>query len=158
MLAAVITVSSSRAARPTDDASGPRLAAFAEQLGLTVLGREIVPDERATIAARLRHWADAERCALILTSGGTGFAPDDVTPEATRAVLERDAPGIALAMLEASREHTPFWMLSRAVAGTRGRSLIVNLPGSPKAIDQVAHALAPGLSHALALLAGEHAH
>jgi molybdopterin adenylyltransferase len=113
-----------------------------------------LPDEQATIAARLTYWADAAGVALILTSGGTGFSPDDVTPEATREVLDREAPGIAEAMREASRPHTANWMLSRAVAGIRGGTLIVNFPGSPRSIDQTAAALAPALPHALALLAG----
>jgi molybdenum cofactor synthesis domain-containing protein len=106
------------------------------------------------IEDRLRHWSDEEPCDLVLTSGGTGLSPSDVTPEATKAVLEREAPGIAEAMRAASREHTAHWMLSRAVAGTRGRTLIVNFPGSPRSIRQVADTLAPALPHALALLAG----
>jgi molybdopterin adenylyltransferase len=105
------------------------------------------------IERRLRHWSDERKCDLVLTSGGTGFSPTDVTPEATRAVIEREAPGIAEAMRSASREHTPHWMLSRAVAGIRGRTLIVNFPGNPKSIRETAAALAPALPHALALLA-----
>jgi molybdopterin adenylyltransferase len=155
--AALLTVSSSRAdGGGAADLSGERLAALAADLGLEVEGREVLPDEQATIAARLTYWADEAGVALILTSGGTGFAPDDVTPEATREVLDREAPGIAEAMREASRLHTANWMLSRAVAGIRGSTLIVNFPGSPRSIDQTAAALAPALPHALALLAGEH--
>lgn len=160
--AAIITISSSKAARAdrredagaSGDESGPRLAALVEQLGLELAGRELIGDDRALIADRLRHWADAERCALILTSGGTGLSPSDVTPEATSAVIERQAPGIAEAMRDASRPHTPNWMLSRAVAGTRGATLIVNFPGSPASIDQTGEALAGPLAHALALIAG----
>jgi molybdopterin adenylyltransferase len=162
--AAIITISSSKAARAErgDDAgpdaagdeSGPRLAALIERLGLELAGRELIADDRALIADRLRHWADAERCALILTSGGTGLSPSDVTPEATSAVIEREAPGIAEAMRDASRPHTTNWMLSRAVAGTRGATLIVNFPGSPASIDQTGEALAGPLAHALALIAG----
>ena len=162
--AAIITISSSKAARGArgDDAgsdtgsdeSGPRLAALVERLGLELAGRDLIADDRALIADRLRHWADAERCALILTSGGTGLSPSDVTPEATSAVIERQAPGIAEAMRDASRPHTPNWMLSRAVAGTRGATLIVNFPGSPASIDQTGEALAGPLAHALALIAG----
>ena len=92
---------------------------------------------------------------MVLTSGGTGLSPDDVTPEATRAVLEREAPGIAEAMRAASRPHSGNWMLSRGVAGTRGRTLIVNFPGSPRSIGQCGASLAAALPHALALLAGE---
>ena len=162
--AAIITISSSKAARAEHgadagpdtggDESGPRLAALVERLGLELAGRELIADDRALIADRLRHWADAEHCALILTSGGTGLSPSDVTPEATSAVIERQAPGIAEAMRDASRPHTPNWMLSRAVAGTRGATLIVNFPGSPASIDQTGEALAGPLAHALALLAG----
>jgi molybdenum cofactor synthesis domain-containing protein len=163
--AAIITISSSKAAGgdPGGDAgaggaggdeSGPRLAALVQRLGLELAGRDLIADDRALIADRLRHWADAERCALILTSGGTGLAPSDVTPEATRAVIEREAPGIAEAMRDASRAHTPNWMLSRALAGTRGTTLIVNFPGSPASIEQTGEALAGPLAHALALIAG----
>lgn len=154
--AAVLTVSTSKAARGGEgDESGPRLAALAERLGLELAGREVIADDRALIEARLRHWCDEERCALILTSGGTGLAPTDVTPEATRAVIEREAPGIPHAMREASRAHTPNWMLSRAAAGTRGACLIVNFPGSPASIDQAGEDLAGALAHALALVQGK---
>ena len=155
MRAALLTISSSKARGEGRDESGERLAELAARLGLEVAGREIVTDHRTEIEARLRHWADDEGVALILTSGGTGFSPDDVTPEATRAVLEREAPGLAEAMRLASRPHTPNWMLSRAVAGTRGGTLIVNFPGSPRSIEQTGEALAAALPHALALLAGK---
>jgi molybdopterin adenylyltransferase len=154
MRAAVITISTSRAAGDGEDESGPALQDFARRLGADIAGVEVIPDEPERIAERLRHWCDRERCELVLTSGGTGFAPTDVTPEATRSVVERDAPGIAEAMRAASREHTPHWMLSRAVAGIRGKSLIVNFPGSPGSIRQTGEALADALPHALALLEG----
>ena len=152
--AAVITVSTSKAAGAGEDQSGARLAELVEHLGLELAGRDLVGDDRAQIEARLRHWADVERCALVLTTGGTGLAPSDVTPEATRAVLEREAPGIAEAIRDASRAHTPHWMLSRGVAGVRGGTLIVNLPGSPRSIAQTGEALAPAVPHALELIAG----
>lgn len=152
--AAIVTISTSKAAGEGRDESGPRLAKLAQRLGLEVAGRDLITDERAVIEARLRHWTDVEGCALVLTSGGTGLSPTDVTPEATRAVLEREAPGIPHAMREASRSHTVYWMLSRGVAGTRGASLIVNFPGSPASIDETGAALADALVHALALLAG----
>jgi molybdopterin adenylyltransferase len=150
--AAILTISTSRARGEGEDESGPALATFAERVGATVVGTEVVPDERELIAGRLRWWCDEGGCELILTTGGTGLSRDDVTPEATRDVLEREAPGIAEAMRAASREHTDKWMLSRGVAGTRGRTLIVNFPGNPPAIEQAGAAIAAALPHALALL------
>jgi molybdenum cofactor synthesis domain-containing protein len=153
--AAVLTVSSSRAGGSGEpDESGERLAEFAGSLGAEVVARELVPDEREPIEAQLRAWADEDGCDLLLSTGGTGFSPTDVTPEATRAVLHREAPGIAEAMRAASRDHTPHWMLSRAVAGIRGSTLIVNFPGNPKAIEETGSAIATALPHALALLRG----
>ena len=154
MRAAIITISSSRAAGEGEDLGGPRLARFAEGLGAEIAGRDLIADERGTIEDRLRHWSDVERCELVLSTGGTGFAPSDVTPEATRAVIEREAPGIAEAMRAASREHTAHWMLSRAVAGIRGSSLIVNFPGSPASVEQTGAAIAAALPHAVELIAG----
>jgi molybdenum cofactor synthesis domain-containing protein len=152
MRAAILTISTSKARGEGEDESGARLAELAQELGAEIAGRDLVPDDRAQIEERLRHWADAERCELVLTTGGTGFAPTDVTPEATRAVLEREAPGLAEAMRAASREHTPNWMLSRAVAGIRGRTLIVNFPGSPSSIEQAGEVIVPALPHAVALI------
>ena len=155
MRAAVVTISTSRVIGHGEDESGEHLAAFAESVGAEVLARELVPDRRDEIEAALIRCADELRCDLILTSGGTGFAPDDVTPEATRAVSEREAPGIAEALRLESRPHTPHWMLSRGVAGIRGSSLIVNLPGNPASIDQGAEVLRDALPHALSLLRGQ---
>src|SRR5262249_3082769 len=121
-----------------------------------VIGREVITDDRELIAERLAHWSDAEGCDLVLTTGGTGFGPRDVTPEATRAVIDREAPGIPEAMRAASRPHTRHCMLSRAGAGIRGSTLIVNSPGSPKSIDEAGEAIADALPHALVLLAGKH--
>ena len=150
---AILTVSTSRAAGAGGDESGEALEAFVRELGAEVVAREVVSDERALIEERLRRYCDEDRCALVLTTGGTGVAPRDVTPEATIAVLERPVPGIAEAMRLASMEHTKHWMLSRATAGIRGRTLIVNFPGNPRSIAQTAAAIAPALPHALALLA-----
>jgi molybdopterin adenylyltransferase len=158
MRAAVITVSTSKAAGEGEDESGPALAELARSLGLEVAGADIVTDDAEAISARLRHWADDEGCSLILTSGGTGFSPTDVTPEATRAVIEREAPGIGEAMRLTSRANTPNWMLTRAIGGIRGRTLIVNFPGNPNSIRETGGALAQALPHALALLAGQHPH
>jgi molybdenum cofactor synthesis domain-containing protein len=150
--AAVLTVSDSRSAGEAEDESGAHLADFAESIGAEVVGRETVADEQAQIEARLRLWADEVDCDLVLTTGGTGFAPRDVTPEATRAVIERESPGIAEAMRLASREHTDLWMVSRGVAGVRGRTLIVNFPGAPKSIAETGPAIAAALRHAVGLL------
>jgi molybdopterin adenylyltransferase len=155
MRAALLTVSTSKARGEGADDSGAALGAFAIVLGLEIAAQEVIADERATIEERLRHFADELKVDLVLTSGGTGLSPDDVTPEATRAVLERDAPGIAEAMRAASQPHSPHWMLSRGVAGTRGRTLIVNFPGSPRSITECGAAISEALPHALALLAGE---
>jgi molybdopterin adenylyltransferase len=152
--AAILTISDSRSAGEAEDESGTRLADFAESLGAEVAGREAIPDERPVLEERLRHWCDEDGCDLVLTTGGTGFAPRDVTPEATRAVIEREAPGIAEAMRLASREHTDLWMVSRGVSGVRGRTLIINFPGSPKSIGETGPAIAGAIRHAVKLLSG----
>lgn len=152
--AAILTISTSRARGDAPDEGGPALAAYAERLGAEVRATEVVADERELIAERLRYWSDEGGCALVLTTGGTGFAPDDVTPEATRDVIEREAPGFGEAMRVASREHTAMWMTSRGVAGTRGRTLIVNFPGNPPAIEQAGAAIERAIPHALGLLSG----
>ena len=154
MRVAIITVSTSRAGGEGGDESGDRLEAFARGLGGEIAAREVVPDEAALIEARLRHFSDVEGCALVLTTGGTGVAPQDLTPEATRAVIEREVPGIAEAMRDASRAHTKHWLLSRGTAGIRGRTLIVNFPGSPRSIEQAGGAIVDALPHALELIAG----
>ena len=158
MRAAIITISSSRSEHGQDDESGPALAEFARGLGAEIAGTDIVPDDRPQIEWALRHYCDTERCDLVLTTGGTGFSPSDVTPEATKAILDREAPGIAEALRAASREHTPNWMLSRAVAGIRGGSIVINFPGSPKSIREAGEAIAAALPHAVSLLAGERVH
>jgi molybdenum cofactor synthesis domain-containing protein len=154
--AAVLTISSSRAGGGGgEDASGDGLAAFAAAAGADVAIRDLLPDDRELIADRLRRLCDEEGCLLVLTTGGTGFGPDDVTPEATLDIAERVAPGVAEAMRLASREHTQHWMLARNVAAIRGRTLIVNFPGSPRAIAEAGSAVAAALPHALRLLAGD---
>jgi molybdopterin adenylyltransferase len=151
---ALITVSTSRAAGNGSDESGDRLEQFALGIGGEIVAREVVSDELALIEGRLRHFSDVDRCALVLTTGGTGVAPRDVTPEATRAVIEREVPGIGEAMRDASRVHTKHWLLSRGLAGIRGETLIINFPGSPRAIAEVGAAIADALPHALALMSG----
>lgn len=154
MVAVIITVSTSRASGRAEDAGGPALAAYAEGLGARIEAAEVIPDDRETLAERLAYWADSGACNVILTTGGTGFAPDDVTPEATRDVIDREAPGFAEAMRAASREHTAMWMTSRGVCGTRGGALIVNFPGNPPAIEQAGAAIAKAIPHAVGLLSG----
>jgi molybdopterin adenylyltransferase len=156
MRAAVLTVSTSKSRGEGEDESGAALAEFAARLGLEVTVRETVADDQWRIVPRLRHFCDDLGVDLVLTTGGTGFSPDDVTPEATREAIDREAPGIAEAMRAASRPHTDHWMLSRGVAGARGRTLIVNFPGSPRSIAECGEAIAGSLPHALSLLAGKH--
>ncbi len=151
---AVLTISTSRAAGEQTDEGGPALVRFAESIGIAVEARETLTDDRKLIAERLCHLSDEIGVDLILTTGGTGFSPDDQTPEGTRDVIEREVPGIGEAMRAASQPHTDHWMLSRAVAGIRGGTLIINFPGSPKAIEETGAALGPALPHALRLLGG----
>ena len=152
--AAVVTVSdrSFRGERP--DGSGPVVAELLAAAGYQVAERLVVPDEQETIETALRELADGKDIALVVTTGGTGFAPRDVTPEATEAVCRRMAPGIGEAMRAASLAITPRAMLSRATAGIRGRTLIVNLPGSPKAARENLEAVLPTLAHGLEMLRG----
>lgn len=152
--AAVVTVSdrSARGLRP--DGSGPVVGELLKAAGYEVMEYLVVPDEREEIQDVLRTLADEGDIALVVTTGGTGFAPRDVTPEATAAVCERMAPGIPEAMRAASMAVTPRAMLSRAAAGIRGRTLIVNLPGSPKAARENLEAVLPTLAHGLEMLRG----
>ena len=148
-----LTVSSSRATGGGTDESGAVWRGLRRRSEPRSRRRSSSP----TIGTRSRNGCATgrfDRYELVLTTGGTGFAPSDVTPEATRAVVEREAPGLAEAMRLASREHTPHWMLSRAVAGIRGSTLIVNFPGSPRSILQAGDAIAAALPHALDLIAG----
>jgi molybdopterin adenylyltransferase len=154
MEAAIITVSTSVAAGTTEDTSGIRLAGFAEEAGAEVVAREVVTDERDAIEAVLRKHVENE-VALIFTTGGTGFTPDDLTPEATRAVIEREAPGYAEAMRAEALRHTPMGILTRGVSGIAKRSLIINFPGNPKAIGELFPVVAPTLEHAVATLRRE---
>jgi molybdopterin adenylyltransferase len=152
MRAAIITISTSKAQGAGEDESGPLLRELAERSGTQIIGEDLIADDRQLIQQRLLHWVEVEKCSLVLTTGGTGLAPDDVTPEATGAIIEREVPGITEAMRAASQAHTPYWMLSRGIAGIRGSTLIINFPGSPTSIQQSGRAIVDALPHALALI------
>ncbi|MBQ1742760.1 MAG: MogA/MoaB family molybdenum cofactor biosynthesis protein [Oscillospiraceae bacterium] len=152
--ARVITVSDRSYRGEREDAGGPLVRGLLTKAGYAVDRIDLVPDEQELIERALRHAAQDE-VALVVTTGGTGFAPRDVTPEATIAVCERLVPGIPEAMRYASMQITPRGMLSRAAAGICGRSLIINLPGSPKAAKENLEAVLPALSHALETLTGK---
>jgi len=149
---AILTVSDRSARGERPDASGPALVQAVRAQGWQVVHQAILPDELALLRQQLAEWADSGTVDVILTTGGTGFAPRDVTPEATLAVVERLAPGLAEAMRQASLQVTPHGMLSRATAGMRRHTLIVNLPGSPKAAVENLHVIVPVLPHAVQLL------
>jgi molybdenum cofactor synthesis domain-containing protein len=157
-MAVAITISDSCARGEREDRSGPALVEALEAWGASVLTTEVLPDDRETIAARLRHWTDRRDVHLVCTTGGTGFAPRDNTPEATRDVIERDAPGLAELMRLRSLESTPMASLSRAVCGIRGRAIILNLPGSPKGVVECFAAVRLPLKHAVELLTGRKTH
>jgi molybdenum cofactor synthesis domain-containing protein len=150
--AVVLTISDSGAAGVRKDLSGPEVVSGLVALGAEIIASEIVPDDRALIASRLRHFADASLANLIVTTGGTGLSPRDVTPEATRDVIEREAPGLAELMRAEGVRITPLAALSRAVCGTRGRTLIINLPGSVRGARENLAALTRILPHAIALV------
>jgi molybdenum cofactor synthesis domain-containing protein len=142
------------AAGRTADTSGDKLAAAATEAGADVVAQDTVTDDRAAIEAALRRHIEAG-VALILTTGGTGLTPDDVTPEATRAVIDRDAPGFAEAMRAEALKYTPHGILTRGVSGIAGETLIINFPGNPKAIGELFPVIAPTLRHAVATLRRE---
>lgn len=151
---AIITVSDRSSRGERDDLSGPEIRKWAEARGFAVNMETVVPDDREDIRNRLIEFSD-DGIDLILTTGGTGFAPRDNTPEATLSVLERPAPGFAEAMRQKSLEITPHAMLSRAVSGIRKRSLIINLPGSPKAVRENLAVIEKAIPHAIELLKGQ---
>jgi molybdenum cofactor synthesis domain-containing protein len=155
VIACVLTVSDRGSVGEREDASGPAVASFLEGMRAEILGVEIVPDEAEVIASRLVHFADETNANLILTTGGTGLSPRDVTPEATMSVIDREIPGIAEAMRAESLKKTPHAMISRAVAGMRGGTIIINLPGSPKAVIECLEVIAPALPHAVKKAGGD---
>lgn len=151
----IITISDRSSASERPDASGPALISAVSQQGWQVIQTTIIPDDFDKIVATLINWADGGEVDIILTTGGTGFSPRDMTPEATLAVIQRPTPGLAEAMRSASLLITPHAMLSRAITGIRAHTLIVNLPGSPKGAVENLQVLLPVLPHAVQLLRGD---
>jgi molybdenum cofactor synthesis domain-containing protein len=153
--AGILIISDKGSRGERKDESGAVIRDLLSGIGAEMTHYEIVPDERAMISARLIEWADGAGIDLILTSGGTGLSPRDVTPEATLAVVERLAPGFSEAMRLESLKKTPMGMLSRGISGIRGNTLIVNLPGSPKAVRECLEVILPAIPHAIETLRGE---
>ena len=153
--AGILTISDKGSRGERIDESGKVIEQILAALDAHVLKYEIVPDERDIISAKLAEWVDREGIELILTTGGTGLTPRDVTPEATLAVIDKEVPGFAEAMRAESLKKTPMAVLSRAVAGIRKRSLIINLPGSPKAVRECMEVVSPALNHAIETLRGQ---
>lgn len=153
--AVIITVSDRGARGERDDLSGPEIARMLAETGMEIVGLRIVPDEKELISRALLEGSDGEDADLIVTTGGTGVSPRDVTPEATSEVIEKEIPGMAEAMRRQSSTLTPHAMLSRAVAGIRGRTLIINLPGSPKGARENLGVLLPALTHAIEKIRGD---
>jgi molybdenum cofactor synthesis domain-containing protein len=155
MKAAILTLSDKGARGEREDRSGPALEAWLAERGVTVLHTEVAPDELDIIFVKLEGWADSGAFDLILTTGGTGVSPRDVTPDATRQIVEREIPGFGEVMRRTSMEKTPHAMISRAIAGIRGRTLIINLPGSPGGAVENLAAVWPAVPHAVAKLQGD---
>jgi molybdopterin adenylyltransferase len=148
----ILTASDRSARGERADTSGPALVRLVQEQGWTVDRQALLPDDQAAIRDLLASWADSGALDVVLTTGGTGFSPRDVTPEATRSVIEREAPGLAEAMRAASLQITPHAMLSRIVTGIRKRTIIINLPGSPKGAVENLQVVIPVLPHAVQLL------
>lgn len=152
MKTAILTLSDKGHHGQREDLSGPAIADFMTGMGAVIVARDILPDEIEVIEQKLVYYCDELKVDLVLTTGGTGFSPRDFTPEATKRVIEREVPGIAEAMRHESLKITPHAMLSRAASGIRGRTLIVNLPGSPKACKECLETIRPALHHGIEVL------
>ena len=152
--AAILTVSDKGAAGEREDTSGAAIRELLESIGVEVARYEIVPDSQTAIEKQLLEWCDDDGVQLIVTTGGTGLGPRDVTPDAMKTVLDYEVPGIAEAMRAEGLRHTPMSMISRALAGVRNNTLIINLPGSPKGVRENLAVVLPVIQHALDLLAG----
>ncbi len=155
IMAGVLTISDKGAKGLREDESGKIILRILEESGLTVVKREIIPDDLQQIADTLIMWVDKDGLALIITSGGTGLSPTDVTPQAMDQVIDYQVPGMAEAMRAASLKKTPHAMISRAMAGVRNSSLIINLPGSPRGAEENLSVILPALDHGLSKLAGD---
>ena len=157
MRTAILTVSTSVAAGRSEDRSGEELTRRAQAVGAEIIAQDVLPDDRVAIENWLRRQVDAG-ASLIFTTGGTGLTDDDLTPEATQAVIDRPAPGFAEAMRAEALRHTPMGILTRGVSGIAGRSLIINFPGNPKAIVELFPVIAPTLEHVVGTLQRETGH
>jgi molybdenum cofactor synthesis domain-containing protein len=155
MKAAILTMSDKGASGERTDASGPALGKWLADKGVATIQYKMIPDDMATIVATLEEWSDSGRFDLILTTGGTGVSPRDVTPDATIQVVERIIPGFGEVMRIKSLEKTPHAIISRAIAGIRGKALIINLPGSPKGALENLEAVWPAIPHAVAKIQGD---
>jgi molybdopterin adenylyltransferase len=153
--AVVITVSDRGARGERKDGSGPEVAGILQAIGMEIVARQIIPDEKELIRRALIEWSDGGKSDLIVTTGGTGVSPRDVTPDATREAVEREIPGMAEAMRQHSLTVTPYAMISRAMAGIRGQTLIINLPGSPKGARENLNVILPALVHAIEKIKGD---
>jgi len=155
LTAGILTISDRGSRGEREDKSGKAIKKLLAPLDARLVKYDIVPDEKEIISQKLIQWADEEGIELIVTTGGTGLSPRDVTPEATLAVVERMVPGFAEVMRAESMKKTPMAMLSRGVVGIRGGSLIINLPGSPRAVQECLEVILPALPHAMEVLKGE---
>jgi molybdopterin adenylyltransferase len=151
----ILTISDKGSRGERQDKSGEAIREILSSIGARITDYDIVPDEKELIVGKLVKWADKDRLDVVITTGGTGLTPRDVTPEATLAVVDRIVPGFAEAMRAESLKKTPHAMLSRAVVGTRGKCLIINLPGSPKAVRECLEVILPALPHAVETLKGQ---